>query len=186
MPTEPTYGRPRGVRRSPRKALSSMDFDEYQKRAQRTDQRPDGDDSIVIPLLGLAGEAGSLLSEYKKRLRDGESHSEYEPLVTEELGDLLWYIANLASKFDLSLSEIAELNLAKVDDRWNVSKRSSQLFFDDSFPASEQLPRRFRAEFEERLVNGRWNVVTTCEGLSFGEPLTDAARVDDGYRFHDV
>src|SRR5436190_22949365 len=111
----------------------AMDFDDYQRQAQTTDQRPEGDDSVVIPLLGLAGEAGTLLSEYKKRLRDGASHSEYEPLVAEELGDLLWYIANLASKFDLKLSDIAAANLDKARDRWGAVARAHALL-DEDFP----------------------------------------------------
>lgn len=163
-----------------------MDLDEYQQRAQDTDQRPSGDDSVVIPLLGLAGEAGTLLSEYKKRLRDGASHAEYEPLVAEELGDLLWYIANLASKFDLSLNEIAEQNLTKVSDRWNSARRTLPVLFDETYPPFEQLPREFRAAFEERLVDGRRTVLVACNGVEFGQPLTDAAPIDDGYRFHDV
>jgi NTP pyrophosphatase (non-canonical NTP hydrolase) len=163
-----------------------MDLDEYQRRAQETDQRPSGDDSVVIPLLGLAGEAGTLLSEYKKRLRDGASHAEYEPLVSEELGDLLWYIANLATKFDLSLTEIAETNLAKVTDRWNSARRTDPLLFDELSPPTEQLPREVRAIFEEHRINGRWMVRVTCNGVEFGQPLTDAALVEDGYRFHDV
>src|SRR5688500_18007720 len=121
-----------------------MDFDEYQRRAQDTDQRPSGGDSVVIPMLGLAGEAGTLLSEYKKRLRDGASHAEYEPLVAEELGDLLWYIANLATKFDLSLNEVAELNLVKVTDRWNSVRRTEPQVLDELSPPYEQLPLELR------------------------------------------
>lgn len=64
-----------------------MDFGSYQKRALLTDQVPDNaDDSIVVPLLGLAGEAGELLSEYKKRLRDGNAHQHFKERATEELG----------------------------------------------------------------------------------------------------
>jgi len=43
-------------------------------------------------LLGLAGEAGTLLSEYKKHLRDGDAHQLHKERVAEELGDLLWYL----------------------------------------------------------------------------------------------
>ena len=51
-----------------------MDLREYQQRALQTDQATgDTERSIIIPLLGLAGEAGTLLSEYKKHLRDGEA-----------------------------------------------------------------------------------------------------------------
>ena len=89
-----------------------MDFDRYQKEAMRTDRVPalgGSDDilSLVVPMLGLAGETGQLLSEYKKHLRDGDAHRLFMERVSEELGDLLWYIANVASKFDLPLDEIA-------------------------------------------------------------------------------
>lgn len=163
-----------------------MDFDDYQHKAEATDQRPGGDDSIVIPLLGLAGEAGTLLSEYKKYLRDGGSHAEYESLVSEELGDLLWYVANLASKFGLSLSEVAEANLFKVNDRWNAERRSHPAFFDYGYPEAEQLPRTFEITFRQHSVGRRQEVIVDYRGRSFGQPLTDAASTEDGYRFHDA
>jgi NTP pyrophosphatase (non-canonical NTP hydrolase) len=163
-----------------------MDFDDYQHKALATDQRPQGDDSIVIPLLGLAGEAGTLLAEYKKRLRDGQGHVAYESLVAEELGDALWYVSNLASKFGLSLSEVAEANLLKVGDRWNPDCRSHPAFFDDAFPVTEQLPRTFVVQFSEECVGGRMRVEARLNGEKYGQALTDAAPVDDGYRFHDV
>lgn len=163
-----------------------MDFDDYQQKAEATDQRSDGDDSIVIPLLGLAGEAGTLLSEYKKHLRDGSSHAEYESLVAEELGDLLWYLANLASKFGLSLSAVAEANLLKVNDRWNAEQRSYPPYFDDGYPEPEQLPRVFEVNFGQQFVSGRQRVIVEHDGRPFGQPLTDAATSEDGYRFHDA
>ena len=110
-----------------------MDFNSYQKEALRTDRVPgrDGVDdatSLIVPMLGLAGETGQLLSEYKKHLRDGEAHRLFKERVSEELGDLLWYIANVASKFDLSLSDVAAANLAKVKQRW-ASERTEPLNF---------------------------------------------------------
>ena len=78
-------------------------------------------------MLGLAGETGQLLSEYKKHLRDGEAHRLFKERVSEELGDLLWYIANVASKFDLTLSEIAAANFAKVKARW-ATERTEPLY----------------------------------------------------------
>lgn len=163
-----------------------MDFDDYQHKALATDQRPDGDDSIVIPLLGLAGEAGTLLAEYKKRLRDRGGHVAYESLVAEELGDILWYVSNLASKFGISLAEVAEANLQKVGDRWNPDCRSHPLFFDEAFPPSEQLPRTFEVRFSQSRVSGRMRVRTELNGQLYGDSLTDAAPAEDGYRFHDV
>jgi hypothetical protein len=81
-----------------------MDFDSYQKKALETDRVParGGSDalSLIVPMLGLAGETGQLLSEYKKHLRDGEAHRLFKARVSEELGDLLWYIANVARGSD--------------------------------------------------------------------------------------
>jgi NTP pyrophosphatase (non-canonical NTP hydrolase) len=163
-----------------------MDFEDYQQKALGTDQRPVGDGAVIIPLLGLAGEAGTLLSEYKKYLRDGGSHVEYESLVAEELGDLLWYIANVASKFGLSLGDIAEANLLKVNDRWNVEARSYPPLFDTAYREAEQLPRGFEVSFAEQVEGGRRRVIARYGDRLFGETLTDAATVEDGYRFHDA
>ena len=86
-----------------------MDLETYQKRATQTDRNPATDEKgMMIPLLGLAGEAGELLTEYKKFLRDGESHVLFKERFAEELGDLLWYLTNVATQFGLSLTEIAQ------------------------------------------------------------------------------
>ena len=164
-----------------------MDFDSYQKEAQRTDRVPARDDeaSLIVPMLGLAGETGQLLSEYKKHLRDGEAHHLFNERVSEELGDLLWYIANVASKFDLSLSDIAATNLAKVKQRW-ASERAERLAFDANFPKHERLPRRFEVDLIDFEGNVRQHVRILIDGKQFGADLTDNAYDPDGYRFHDV
>lgn len=165
----------------------SLTFDEYQRRAQETDQKPErSDEALIMSLLGLAGEAGTLLAEYKKRLRDGEAHRGFHAEVEEELGDLLWYIANIASKCDLSFAELAAKNLAKTRDRWLPPEQPAPLF-DDARPAPEQLPRRFRYTLEYREVQGKKRVVMVDGGGQIvGDPLTDNACAQDGYRFHDV
>ena len=71
-----------------------MELRAYQIESLRTDQVPSdgGGDiaaSLVVPMLGLAGETGQLLSEYKKHLRDGDAHRLFKERVAEELGDLL-------------------------------------------------------------------------------------------------
>lgn len=96
-----------------------MDLNEYQAAAQTTDQAPGSEGkAIIVPLLGLAGEAGALLTEYKKLLRDGSAYISFRDQIGEELGDVLWYVANLATKFDLDLADIATANLAKTVGRW--------------------------------------------------------------------
>ena len=164
-----------------------MDFNNYQEKALRTSRVPEHVDiaSVIVPMLGLAGETGQLLSEYKKHLRDGEAHRMFKERVSEELGDLLWYISNVASKFDLSLSDIAAGNLAKVKDRW-ASESGKPLIFDSELPEGERLPRRFEVELIDIPGKTHQQVQIVVDGKSFGEQLTDNAYDPDGYRFHDV
>ena len=164
-----------------------MDFDSYQKEALRTDRVPAPDDaaSLIVPMLGLAGETGQLLSEYKKHLRDGEAHRLFKERVSEELGDLLWYIANVASKFDLPLSDIAAANLVKVKQRW-ASKRAEPLIFDAQLPEGERLLRRFEVDVIDVNRGANHHVRLLINGEAFGAELTDNAYDPDGYRFHDV
>ena len=167
-----------------------MDLDDYQEEALRTDRVPlraGADDAValIVPMLGLAGETGQLLSEYKKHLRDGEAHRLFKDRVSEELGDLLWYIANVASKFELSLSDIASANLAKVRERW-ASERGQPILFDAELPEGERLPRRFEVELIDVSGGARPQVRVLIDGKPFGAALTDNAYDPDGYRFHDV
>lgn len=164
-----------------------MKISEYQTAAQQTDRNPGKSQKArTIAFLGLVGEAGSLLSEYKKLLRDGGAHLRFRQQVEEELGDLLWYIANIASKFDLQLSEIAVKNLVKTKDRW-LKPSSTPASLDDTDPDHEQLPREFKFSLVSREIDGREMVVVLdADGVQVGDPLTDNAYANDGYRFHDV
>ena len=164
-----------------------LTFVDYQAQAKETDQKAeDADVGLVIAMLGLVGEAGSLLSEYKKRLRDGEAHRGFKSQVAEELGDLLWYLATIATRSGLSLEEIAVANLAKTRARWLPPDQRAPLF-DEGRPRDEQLPRRFVYRYEDRVVDEKRKVVLVDElGKDLGNELTDNAYDDDGYRFHDV
>lgn len=170
-----------------------MDFREYQKNALSSDQLPLGGKDKeqlvekIVPFLGLAGEAGELLSEYKKHLRDGPAHKLFKERVAEELGDLLWYISNLATKFDLDLEEIAKSNLKKVQERWlsNRTETGSQ-YFDKDFPEHEKLPRQFEFIIKETIENNSERVQCFFDNKQIGNDLTDNAHDPDGYRFHDV
>ena len=176
-----------------------MELSEYQDAAKVTDQRlpelgedatPLNDDHIVVPLLGLVGEVGTLHAEYKKFLRDGPAYSGFERQIDEELGDILWYIANLASKFDRDLNEIAERNLLKVRGRFPHPGAEDALNYPDKdFPPEQQLPRQFEVYFvpdnstsndEPPKVQCYWN------GKKFGNELDDNAVDNDGYRYHDA
>jgi NTP pyrophosphatase (non-canonical NTP hydrolase) len=169
-----------------------MDFYQYQEQALLSDQVPKGTENAkIVPLLGLAGEAGSLLAEYKKYLRDGDAHKLFKECVAEELGDLLWYIANVASKFELDLEEIAEGNLNKCRDRWGwkglqTNGKVTGHNFDKEFPENESLPRQFEVEITEVSQDNSVKMKAFINGEQIGNDLTDNSYSSDGYRFHDV
>ena len=101
-----------------------MKFNKYQQLANQTDQQPrsgaiqDHPHSIMVPLLGLAGETGELLAEHKKWLRDGQSYTLFPERVTEELGDFLWYLSNVATKYGFHMGDVALVNHAKASALW--------------------------------------------------------------------
>ncbi|HEY2051615.1 MAG TPA: nucleoside triphosphate pyrophosphohydrolase family protein [Caulobacteraceae bacterium] len=166
-----------------------MKLSDYQAKALETDRIPvplgmGPDAARIIPLLGLAGEAGQLLSEFKKRLRDGPSHVQFVDRVAEELGDILWYLANTASKYGLDLDEVARANLNKVQALYGKPTPASE--YDAAFGEGERLPRQFVVSFREIQEGNRVEVRTEIEGRLVGAALTDNAYADDGYRFHDV
>jgi NTP pyrophosphatase (non-canonical NTP hydrolase) len=167
-----------------------MDLDNYQQIALGTDQFADkkGDPALMIPLLGIAGETGTLLAEFKKKIRDRESYEGFKERAEEELGDILWYLANIASRLGLSLSEIASKNLHKVNERWPIPGEQDELFasFDADFPPSEQLPRSMCVRVYDAGGVGKAQMQIQPGGALIGDTLTDNAYADDGYRFHDV
>jgi len=162
-----------------------MNFTDYQTQAIATDRTGLGgpDAAQLIPLLGLAGEAGQLLSEYKKRLRDGPSHVRFVDRVREELGDILWYVSNVASKYGLELEDIAAANLAKTRARFGDGQGVTLGAYDKE---GESFPDRFTLAFKEGADGSKVIVRTYFEGEQVGAELTDNAHDDDGYRFHDV
>src|SRR5579863_7139322 len=89
-----------------------MELSEYQQRAGETDVLTGDND--LLPLLGLAGEVGQLMAEYKKRQRDKAGYRAFQEEVHEELGDILWYAAALARYNGFDLDEIARANLEKT------------------------------------------------------------------------
>lgn len=166
-----------------------MDFTEYQRQAMATsraavsDPAADTARELEIYLLGLAGETGSVASEYKKHLRDGQAHARWLPRIREELGDVLWYLAAIADKVGLALEDVAEANLAKTQARW---LSSPVMPLDSDFPEAQRLPRTGVYEFRATTTAERPAVELWFDGAQRGDLLTDAAAQADGYRFHDV
>jgi NTP pyrophosphatase (non-canonical NTP hydrolase) len=95
-----------------------MELSDYQRESRRTAEYP-REAWLAYPALGLAGEAGEVAEHAKKAIRDdaGKVSDERRVAMSRELGDVLWYVAQLASELDLNLDEIAAQNLEKLFSR---------------------------------------------------------------------
>lgn len=96
-----------------------MTFDEYQDITSETAVYPTLGHPVVYPALGLVGEAGEVAEKVKKLMRDhhGELDDAHRSSLAKELGDVLWYLAQVAQQAGLSLQDIAELNVHKLRSR---------------------------------------------------------------------
>jgi NTP pyrophosphatase (non-canonical NTP hydrolase) len=96
-----------------------MDFSDYQKKAKHTAKYPVIGHGVIYPTLGLANEAGEVAGKIKKifRDKDGVIGDTDREALKGELGDVLWYLAQVSTELDLSLDEIAEHNIVKLLDR---------------------------------------------------------------------
>lgn len=110
-----------------------VEFDQYQIEAHKTDETK----KATVSLYGLSGEVGSIFSLFKKRVRDSLLFPKFQEQLREELGDVLWYISSIASIHKISLSDIAEKNLAKAR---SIFDEGGPVYFDKEYEAAERLP----------------------------------------------
>jgi NTP pyrophosphatase (non-canonical NTP hydrolase) len=96
-----------------------MDFSEYQAKSRKTAKYPTIGHPVIYPSLGLVNEAGEVAGKIKKVFRDknGLIDEETRSALKAELGDVLWYVAQVCSELGLSLDDVANFNLAKLYDR---------------------------------------------------------------------
>lgn len=96
-----------------------MDFQLYQERCRATARYPDAGANPIYPTLGLCGEAGEVADKVKKVLRDRQGNFSPEVIadLKLELGDVLWYVAQLATELGLELEQIAQSNIDKLASR---------------------------------------------------------------------
>jgi len=96
-----------------------MTFEEYQKISRETAIYPKKDDDYIYPTLGLLGETGEVANKIQKVLRDknGIIDEETRKAISEELGDVLWYFAQLVTELKLQMDEIALSNIEKLQSR---------------------------------------------------------------------
>jgi len=99
----------------PRITIAPIEISDYQRLSRRTALYP-RTAWLTYPALGLSGEAGEVAEHVKKAVRDdgGEISDERRAAMSKELGDVLWYVAQIASELGLELEEIAQANLEKL------------------------------------------------------------------------
>ena len=110
--------------RDPRPSLSAarladrlMDLNEYQQLAARTLGRDrTHEQQLANAALGLAGEAGEVADTIKKHLF--HKHPLDRDAMVKELGDIMWYVAAMATVLDVELAEIGERNIDKLRRRY--------------------------------------------------------------------
>lgn len=129
---------------------AGLTLDEYQKLALKTDRKPGT--SLAFPLLGLFGEAGSLLSVIKKKQRDRTSYLGYEPHVVEELGDVLWYFAVTALRGGISLSAVGH-NLDRGFNDWQESSNDDLAFEALQAGSTKEIQKEPTPAFEKTSLD---------------------------------
>ncbi len=107
-----------------------MDFNTYQNESFKTwhpkkfTEELDGkfNKGFTQALIGLFGETGEVAEKIKKFGRDGSKITKID--MGKELGDVLYYLTRIAEYFDLTLEEVAELNIKKLVSRQERNKIS--------------------------------------------------------------
>lgn len=96
-----------------------MDFNEYQKESRKTVIYPNSGDNFIYPAIGLSSEVGEVCGKIKRVLREygGAVNEEMRHELSKELGDVLWYLAQLSTEFGLSLDDVAIENIEKLQSR---------------------------------------------------------------------
>lgn len=93
-----------------------MTMNKYQVLAQRTATANTISGKIENGILGLCGETGEIADIWKKYLHQG--HELDKAHMIEELGDVLWYCAELAVGLGVDLAEVADRNIEKLRKRY--------------------------------------------------------------------
>jgi NTP pyrophosphatase (non-canonical NTP hydrolase) len=101
-----------------------MDFNEYQQKSRKTARYPAIGHPVIYPTLGLVNEAGEVAGKIKKVFRDkgGQISADTRQALQAELGDVLWYLAQVSTELGLTLDQVAEANIAKLYDRLERDK----------------------------------------------------------------
>ncbi len=101
-----------------------MTFNDYQAETNKTAIYPDRGHNFVYPVLGMLGEAGEVAEKIKKVWRDKNNivSDEDKLEIKKEMGDVLWYLSQLASELEISFDDVASTNILKINSRLDRNK----------------------------------------------------------------
>lgn len=140
------------------------------------------DEAGALPLfLDLGAIVGEVLAAVGKD-GSGRAH-DMRPLLRR-----VWMVlVAVGRQAQVDLRDAAIANTRKIESRWpRPEARVYSPLFDDEFPEEEQLPRRLEVEFRERANGEQRVVLLRCNGINFGDRLTDNIEDPDWYRYHDI
>jgi NTP pyrophosphatase (non-canonical NTP hydrolase) len=147
----------------------SLSLNDYQTQATTTDRTRGIGSGFDLAVLGLFGETGSLLSEVKKKQRDSRSYIGYEDTVTEEMGDVLWYLAALATHAGLALASVAH-GVREAD---TAPASTADIFFQHLQPQARLPLHAPTVEFERTLLKLAGAVGQLAEMTNEGQSTVD-------------
>ncbi|MEH7355089.1 nucleoside triphosphate pyrophosphohydrolase family protein [Neobacillus drentensis] len=94
-----------------------MNLNEYQNLALRTRNENIGTvQELANYALGLNGESGEVADLIKKAIFHGHELNRHE--LAKELGDVMWYVANISKVAGFTLEEITTMNVTKLMKRY--------------------------------------------------------------------
>jgi len=96
-----------------------MELNEYQEQAGKTNIYPHGPAGLYAEVMGLCSESGEVADKLKKIIRDhdGTLSVDTREALAGELGDVLWYVSQVAGRLGFSLENLAVHNLGKLQAR---------------------------------------------------------------------
>lgn len=94
-----------------------MDLKTFQEKSTRTlNRRCTMEQQITNCCLGIVGEGGEVIDQVKKHLYQG--HPLIINNIKRELGDVMFYIVNLANLLDIDMEEVLQMNMDKLEKRY--------------------------------------------------------------------
>lgn len=161
-------------------AQATSTFNSYQVLAAQT-SRYKSWKGLAPFVVRIWSHSAQLLDEFKNGARDENALDTSK--LADALGDVAWYVANIAGAYAINLDDVAQKNIRKIHSRWPGKSAKATPLFDDNAPELERLPRKFDVHV---VPKNEKTSVLVINSVLVGDPLTDNSWEGDGYRFHDM